>query len=213
MIELSAALGVVVVALGMVLTPGPNMVYLTSRAISQGRRAGLVSLAGTAAGFLCYLVAATSGLSALFVAVPVAYTTVKIAGALYLAWLAWSMVRPGGRSPFERRDLAPEADARLFGMGLLTNLLNPKIALMYAALLPQFVDPAGGATWSQLLQLGGVQIAVAVTVNGLIVLTAASVSGFLAARPRAMTVQRWVAGSILGVFAVRTALGRTPATP
>lgn len=212
MIEPSAALGVVVIALGMVLTPGPNMVYLTSRAISQGRRAGLVSLAGTAAGFLCYLLAATAGLSALFVAVPAAYTAVRIAGALYLAWLAWGMLRPGGRSPFEARDLAPERDRRLFGMGLLTNLLNPKIALMYAALLPQFVDPADGATGSQLLQLGAVQIAVAVTVNGLIVLTAASVSGFLAARPRAMTVQRWVAGTVLGGFAVRTAVGPGPAT-
>jgi threonine/homoserine/homoserine lactone efflux protein len=211
-IEPSAALGVVVIALGMVLTPGPNMVYLTSRAISQGRRAGLVSLAGTAAGFLCYLLAATAGLSALFVAVPAAYTAVRIAGALYLAWLAWGMLRPGGRSPFEARDLAPERDRRLFGMGLLTNLLNPKIALMYAALLPQFVDPADGATGSQLLQLGAVQIAVAVTVNGLIVLTAASVSGFLAARPRAMTVQRWVAGTVLGGFAVRTALAPGPAT-
>ncbi|MFG1637928.1 LysE family translocator [Pseudonocardia alni] len=212
MIEPSAALGVVVIALGMVLTPGPNMVYLTSRAISQGRRAGLVSLAGTAVGFLCYLFAATAGLSALFVAVPAAYTAVRIAGALYLAWLAWGMLRPGGRSPFEARDLAPERDRRLFGMGLLTNLLNPKIALMYAALLPQFVDPADGATGSQLLQLGAVQIAVAVTVNGLIVLTAASVSGFLAARPRAMTVQRWVAGTVLGGFAVRTALTPGPAT-
>jgi len=211
-IEPSAALGVVVIALGMVLTPGPNMVYLTSRAISQGRRAGLVSLAGTAVGFLCYLLAATAGLSALFVAVPAAYTAVRIAGGLYLAWLAWGMLRPGGRSPFEARDLAPERDRRLFGMGLLTNLLNPKIALMYAALLPQFVDPADGATGSQLLQLGSVQIAVAVTVNALIVLTAASVSGFLAARPRAMTVQRWVAGTVLGGFAVRTAMSPGPAT-
>ncbi|BBF99812.1 MULTISPECIES: LysE family translocator [Pseudonocardia] len=213
MIELSAVLGVVVVALGMVLTPGPNMIYLTSRAISQGRRAGLVSLAGTALGFVCYLVAAAAGLSALFVAVPAAYTTVKIAGAVYLAWLAWTMLRPGGRSPFQARELAPESDARLFGMGLLTNLLNPKIALMYAALLPQFVTPADGATWSQLLQLGGTQIAVAVTVNAMIVLTAASVSGFLAARPRAMTVQRWVAGTVLGGFAVRTAFSPSPSAP
>lgn len=213
MIELSAALGVLVIALGMVLTPGPNMIYLASRAISQGRRAGLVSLGGTAVGFLCYLVAATAGLSALFVAVPAAYTTVKIAGALYLAWLAWSMLRPGGRSPFEPRPLEPESDARLFGMGLLTNLLNPKIALMYAALLPQFVNPADGAPWSQLLQLGSVQIGIAVFVNGVIVVTAASVSGFLAARPRVMTVQRWVAGTVLGGFAVRTAFSPAPTTP
>ena len=210
MIELPAALGVLLVALGMVLTPGPNMVYLTSRAISQGRRAGLVSLAGTAAGFLCYLAATTAGLSALFVAVPAAYTAVKIAGALYLGWLAWDMVRPGGRSPFAARELTPVSDARLFGMGLLTNLLNPKIALMYAALLPQFVDPAAGSSWGQLLQLGSVQIVVAVTVNALIVLTAASVSRFLVARPRAMTVQRWLAGTVLGAFAVRTATSPAP---
>lgn len=210
MIELSAALGVVAIELGMALTPGPNMVYLTSRAISQGRRAALVSLAGTAAGFLCYLVAAAAGLSALFVAVPAAYTTVKIAGAVYLAWLAWQMLRPGGRSPFEARELSAESDARLFGMGLLTNLLNPKIALMYAALLPQFVDPASGSTWSQFLQLGALQIVVAIVVNGTIALTAASVSGFLAARPRAMTVQRRIAGTVLGGFAVRTALGPAP---
>lgn len=210
MIALSAALGVIVIELGMALVPGPNMVYLTSRAISQGRRAALVSLTGTALGFLCYLVAAAAGLSALFVAVPAAYTTVKIAGAVYLAWLAWGMLRPGGRSLFEARDLAPESDGRLFAMGLLTNLLNPKIALMYAALLPQFVDPARGSTWTQLLQLGSIQIAVAVTVNGLIALTAASVAGLLATRPRAITVQRWIAGTALGGFAVKTALGPNP---
>jgi threonine/homoserine/homoserine lactone efflux protein len=144
MVAPTALLGVLLVALGMVLTPGPNMIYLTSRAISQGRRAGLVSLAGTGVGFLCYLVAAAAGLSALFAAVPVAYTVVKLGGAAYLAWLAWGMLRPGGRSLFGTRSLAPESDRRLFGMGLLTNLLNPKIALMYAALLPQFLDPAAG---------------------------------------------------------------------
>jgi threonine/homoserine/homoserine lactone efflux protein len=196
----------------MVLTPGPNMIYLTSRAISQGRRAGLVSLAGTGVGFLCYLVAAAAGLSALFAAVPVAYTVVKLGGAAYLAWLAWGMLRPGGRSLFGTRSLAPESDRRLFGMGLLTNLLNPKIALMYAALLPQFLDPAAGAPWAQFVQLGAVQIVVAVGVNGLIVLAAASVARFLAARPRAMTLQRWVAGSLLGAFAVRTALAPAPAS-
>jgi threonine/homoserine/homoserine lactone efflux protein len=212
MVAPTALLGVLLVALGMVLTPGPNMIYLTSRAISQGRRAGLVSLAGTGVGFLCYLVAAAAGLSALFAAVPVAYTVVKLGGAAYLAWLAWGMLRPGGRSLFGTRSLAPESDRRLFGMGLLTNLLNPKIALMYAALLPQFLDPAAGAPWAQFVQLGAVQIVVAVGVNGLIVLAAASVARFLAARPRAMTLQRWVAGSLLGAFAVRTALAPAPAS-
>nr|WP_206323452.1 LysE family translocator [Streptomyces sp. HNM0574] len=197
----------------MVLTPGPNMVHLVSRAIAQGRRAGLVSLGGTAVGFVCYLLAAAAGLSALFAAVPVAFTVVKLAGAAYLAYLAWGMLRPGGRSPFAPdRDLPPVSDARLFATGLLTNLLNPKIALMYAALLPQFLDPQGGPAWAQLLQLGGVQIVVGVAVNGLIMLGAARVSGFLAARPRLMAAQRFTAGGLLGAFALRTALSRTPAS-
>ncbi|MEU1051634.1 LysE family translocator [Streptomyces sp. NPDC005876] len=211
MIGPAAVGGVALVELGMALTPGPNMIHLASRAVTQGRRAGLVGLGGTAVGFVCYLVAAAAGLHALFAAVPVAFLVVKLAGAVYLACLAWGMLRRGGRSPFApASDVAPVSDARLFSMGLLTNLLNPKIALVYAALLPQFLDPQAGPAWAQLLQLGGVQIVVGVAVNALVVLGAARVSGFLVARPRAMTVQRYAAGGLLGAFALRTALSRTP---
>ncbi|MEU3405392.1 LysE family translocator [Streptomyces sp. NPDC006670] len=214
MITLTAAGGVALIELGMALTPGPNMIHLASRAITQGRRAGIVSLSGTAVGFLCYLVAAAAGLSALFAAVPVAFTVVKLAGAAYLAYLAWEMLKPVGRSPFTpRHDLTPVSDARLFSMGLLTNLLNPKIALMYAALLPQFLDPQAGPPGAQLLQLGGVQIVVGIAVNALIMLGAARVSGFLATRPRVMAAQRFAAGGLLGAFAVRTALSQAPAAP
>ncbi|TDD87466.1 LysE family translocator [Saccharopolyspora karakumensis] len=192
----------------MVLTPGPNMVYLASRATSQGRRAGLVSLAGVGLGFLVYLVAAAAGLSALFVAVPEAYHVVKLLGAAYLAWMAWQVLRPGGGSPFELRDLVARSTARLFGTGLLTNLLNPKIALLYTALIPQFVDPALGATWWQFLQLGMAQIVVAVTVNGLIVLTAAALAGYLARHPRVLRAQRITSGTLLGFFAVKMATNR-----
>ncbi|MEU9554420.1 LysE family translocator [Streptomyces fumanus] len=141
MISLAAVGGVALVELGMALTPGPNMIHLASRAIAQGRRAGLVGLGGTAVGFVCYLVAAAAGLSALFVAVPVAFLVVELTGAVYLGFLAWGMLKPGGRSPFApASDVPSVSDARLFSMGLLTNLLNPKIALLYAALLPQFLD-------------------------------------------------------------------------
>ncbi|SEM74011.1 LysE family translocator [Streptacidiphilus jiangxiensis] len=211
MISPAAVGGVALVELGMALTPGPNMIHLASRAITQGRRAGLVSLSGTAVGFLCYLVAAAAGLSALFAAVPLAFLAVKLAGAAYLAHLAWTMLKPGGRSPFApAQDLRPVSDLRLFSMGLLTNLLNPKIALLYAALLPQFMDPQAGPTWAQLLQLGAVQIVVGLTVNASIMLGAARVSRFLAGRPRVMTAQRVASGGLLGVFALRTALSGTP---
>lgn len=197
---LESLIGVAIIALGMVLTPGPNMVYLTSRAISQGRLAGMISLAGVALGFVCYLVASGLGLAALFKAVPMAYDVVRIGGALYLGYLAWSMVR--GASPFEARELPPHSPRKLFTMGLVTNLLNPKIALMYSALIPQFIDPSVGSSLQQYMQLGLVQIAIAVTVNALIVLAAAQVSRFLTARPQALRAQRWVSGTVLGIFAI-----------
>ncbi|MBA1190024.1 LysE family translocator [Pseudomonas entomophila] len=202
MISLEALIGLTLIALGMVLTPGPNMAYLVSRTLSQGRIAGMISLAGVALGFVVYLLASALGLAALFKAVPMAYDVVRVAGALYLGYLAWNLLKPGGVSPFETRDLPPHSPRRLFSMGLLTNLLNPKIALMYSALIPQFIDPTAGATLQQFLQLGLVQIAIAVTVNGLIVLAAARVSQFLRSRPRALRAQRWVSGGVLGGFAV-----------
>ncbi len=194
------------VALGMVLTPGPNMAYLVSRSVCQGRAAGLVSLGGVALGFVCYMLLAAFGITALLFAVPYAYDALRLAGAAYLAWLAWQAVRPGGSSPFAVRNLPPDSPRRLFAMGLLTNLLNPKIAALYLSLLPQFVDPERGSVLLQSLALGGTQIAVSVAVNALIVLAAGSVAAFLAARPFWARAQRWLMGAVLGALAARMAL-------
>ncbi|WP_232630920.1 LysE family translocator [Methylobacterium sp. Leaf118] len=193
------------VSLGLVLTPGPNMAYLVSRSIAQGRAAGLVSLAGVAAGFLVYLLCAAFGITALLVAVPFAYDTLRLAGAAYLLVLAWQALRPGGRSPFETGPLAPDGPRRLFAMGLLTNLLNPKIAVMYLSLLPHFIAPERGGVLAQSLILGGVQIAVSLAVNVGIVLAAGSVAAFLARRPVWLTAQRWVMGTVLAALALRMA--------
>ena len=133
------------VALGMVLTPGPNMIYLVSRSISQGPKAGLISLAGVAVGFIFYVGCAAFGITALLMAVPYAYDALRYAGALYLLYMAWQAVRPGGRSPFQVRELPRSSPRTLFTMGLVTNLLNPKIAVMYVSLLPQFIQPDHGA--------------------------------------------------------------------
>ena len=211
LVSWTAVLGVALVELGMALTPGPNMVHLASRSIGQGTRAGLTALAGTAVGFLVYLVAAALGFAALFTAVPTLFVVVKVAGAIYLGYLAWEMLRPGGRSVFDPAEVAPMRPARLFGMGLVTNLLNPKIALLYAALLPQFIDPSR-PVWSQFLVLGGVQIVIGVTVNGLVVLGAARLAGMLRGRSRLLRAQRWVSGTVLAGFAVKLAFERQPAT-
>ncbi|TDD03064.1 LysE family translocator [Nonomuraea deserti] len=203
--------GIALVSLGMVLTPGPNMVYLISRTIAQGRRAGLISLTGVVLGFTVYLTATCLGLTAVFAYVPAAYTALKLAGAAYLLWLAWNAVRPGGTSAFQPRDLPVERPAKLFGMGLLTCLLNPKIAILYLSLLPQFIDPSMGHVLLQSLALGSVQIVVATTVNGLIAISAGALAAFLAGRPAWLRVQRYIMGSLLGGFAVLMATDRSKA--
>lgn len=213
MVSSAALVGIALVGLGLVLTPGPNMVYLVSRSVTQGRRAGLVSLLGVAAGFLVYLAAAAAGLATVFVAVPAAYTVLKLTGAAYLLYLAWQAVRPGGTNAFAPRELPVDRPRRLFAMGLVTNLLNPKIAVLYVTLLPQFVDPERGSVAVQSLVLGGTQIAVALTVNALIVVFAGSLAGFLSARPGWLRVQRYVMGGVLGALAVRLATDRARPLP
>lgn len=201
-VSTGAAIGMALTALGMVLTPGPNMMYLVSRSISQGRWAGLVSLAGTALGFVVYLALAGFGLAVVFVAVPWLFIGFKAAGAAYLAVLAWQALRPGGRGPFEVRPTARHGAGRLFRMGLVTNLLNPKAAIMYLALIPQFVDPSRGHTVAQGFVLGSVQIAVSVTVNAGIVVAAGGIASVLARRPSWVVWQRRVTGTLLGAVAV-----------
>lgn len=193
------------IALGMVLTPGPNMVYLISRSISQGRLAGLISLGGVALGFVFYVLCAAFGITALVIAVPYAYDALRFAGALYLLWLAWQAVRPGGRSPFQVRQLPKDSPRRLFLMGFFTNLLNPKIAVMYLSLLPQFVTPEKGNVLGQLLTLGATQIVISVSVNAIIAITAGSIAVFLAGRPLWAVIQRWLMGTALAGLAVRMA--------
>lgn len=203
MVAPAAAAGIALVALGLVLTPGPNMLYLVSRTLTQGRRAGLLSLLGVALGFGVYLLAATAGLASVFAAVPAAYTALKIAGAAYLLWLAFQALRPGGVPVFAVRELPADRPRRLVAMGLVTNLLNPKIAVLYVALLPQFVDPDRGPVWLQSLMLGAVQIAVALTVNAVIVLCAAALARLLGRRPSWLRAQRLVMGGVLAGLAAK----------
>ncbi len=191
------------VALGMVLTPGPNMVYLISRSICQGRAAGVISLGGVALGFVFYMLCSALGITALVFTVPYAYDALRLGGAVYLVYLAWQAVKPGGRSPFQVRDLPVDSSCKLFAMGCVTNLLNPKIAMLYLSLLPQFIDPAHGDVLLQSLVLGSVQIAVSVTVNLLLIVAAGSITVFLTGRPTWLLVQRWLMGTVLAGLAIR----------
>ncbi|HWU65008.1 MAG TPA: LysE family translocator [Ensifer sp.] len=194
------------VALGMVLTPGPNMLYLISRSLSQGPKAGLVSLCGVACGFVVYMLAAAFGITAILFAVPIAYDALRFAGAAYLAWLAWNALKPGARPIFETRNLPIDRPRRLFLMGFLTSVLNPKVAVLYLSLLPQFIDPAKGHVLAQSVVLGLVQIAISVSGNAAIAISAGSVALFLKERPFWAQVQRWMMGTVLAGLAARMAL-------
>lgn len=205
-ISAAAAVAMVLTALTMVLTPGPNMIYLASRSISQGRRAGLISLAGTGLGFIVYMLMANLGLAVVFVAVPWLFIGLKAAGVAYLAYLAWQALRPGGQGVFEIHDLPRDSNRRLFRMGLITNLLNPKVAIMYLTVIPQFIDPQRGHPVLQGLTLGLLQITVSLTVNALIVIAAGSIASFLAHRPHWAVWQRRTTGILLGTVALLLAL-------
>src|SRR5262249_28797426 len=117
----SALLGFALVSLGIVLTPGPNMIYVISRSLTQGPAAGLVSLGRVVLGFVVYMLCAAFGITALLLAIPFAYDALRFAGAAYLLWLAWQAMKPGGRSPFQVRKLAVDSPRKLFAMGFVTN--------------------------------------------------------------------------------------------
>jgi threonine/homoserine/homoserine lactone efflux protein len=207
-VSTEALVGIALVELGLVVIPGPNMIYLVSRSVAQGRRAGLTSLAGVGVGFLVYLLAASAGLATLFALVPEIYVTLKLAGAAYLLWLAWNALRPGGSSAFTPSTLEPDRPRKLFGMGLLTCILNPKIAILYISLLPQFVAPSRGHIGTQSLLLGLTQLAVGVIVNAIFVITAGSVAIFFSRKPLWAKIHRYLTGTALAAFAVKIATDR-----
>jgi threonine/homoserine/homoserine lactone efflux protein len=203
--HIATLLGFALVSLGMALTPGPNMIYLVSRSITQGPAAGIVSLGGVALGFVFYMLCAAFGITALLFAVPYAYDALRFAGAAYLLWLAWQTLKPNGRSPFQVKKLQIDGPHKLFAMGFVTNLLNPKIAMLYLALLPQFIDPTVGSVLTQSLALGTIQNVISVGVNAMIALAAGSIARFLGTRPSWLLMQRWLMGTVLAGLAVKMA--------
>ena len=192
-------------SLGLALTPGPNMLYLVSRSLAQGTRAGMVSLAGCQAGSLAIMLCAAAGITAALFAIPYAWDALRIGGAIYLAWLAWQCVRPGAEPLFAPRSMPPESDAKLFSVGFATAALNPKVALFYMAVLPPFLDPDLGNVFIQAAMLGFVQIAICTAFDAVLVWGAAGTARFLGSRPGWMAVQRWVLGAALGLIAVKLA--------
>lgn len=140
-------------ALALNLTPGPDMLYVAARSAGQGRAAGLVSALGISAGCLFHVVAAALGLTALLRSVPQAFTLIRWAGAAYLIWMGVRALSADADAQ-KVQTLAAASLPRVFLQGLLTNVLNPKVALFFLAFVPQFIDPARGAPTLQFLALG-----------------------------------------------------------
>jgi threonine/homoserine/homoserine lactone efflux protein len=135
------------------ITPGPDVLYIVGRSIGQGRVAGLVSVLGISTGCLFHVASAALGLSALMLALPLAYDAVRYAGAAYLVWLGVRAI-VSKSSPLHVQRVDPDRLGRVFQQGVLTNMLNPKVALFFLAFLPQFTDPARGPVPLQIALLG-----------------------------------------------------------
>jgi len=193
----------------LALTPGPNMLYLLSRTVFQGRRAGLVSWSGTSLGLSFHMLTAALGLSAVLMAVPVAYDAIRLAGAAYLLWLAWTTIRGATGDAVSPLALPAVPDRVLFRQGVTASVLNPKVALFYLALFPQFIDPAGPVLMQSVV-LGLVNIGVTAAVDGGVVLLAATLARRITARPGWMRAQRIALGGVFGALAAWLALDRKP---
>jgi len=140
--------------LALNLTPGPDMLYISTRSVAQGRRAGILSALGVAAGGIVHMSLVAFGLARVLASVPVAYDAVRYLGAAYLIFLGIRLLTSARAK--DERPVAADRGSRIFVQGFITSVLNPKVALFFLAFLPQFADPARGALWWQFLLLGAV---------------------------------------------------------
>lgn len=206
MIPFNEVLFFALAAFVLVISPGPNMIYLISRSITQGRKAGLISLAGIICGFIFHIVMVSFGLTAILFAVPLAFTVLKILGVAYLLYLAWQAVKPNSKNIFEtKKDMPEDKPGKLFRIGFFTNVLNPKVAAFYLSLFPQFIKPEYGSILSQSLQLGMTQVMVSCTINFIIVLLAARAAIWFGKNPAWVKVQKWFMATVLAGLALKMA--------
>jgi threonine/homoserine/homoserine lactone efflux protein len=196
------------VALGLLVIPGPAVLYIVTRSIDQGRAAGFVSVLGIHTGSIVHVTAAAAGLSALLVSSSVAFAVVKYAGAAYLIVLGIRKLlgRDEEEGHLEARE--PRSLRRVYTQGIVVNVLNPKTALFFLAFLPQFVDVDRGAVWTQMLVLGVTFMALGMLSDGTYALVASKAGGWLRSSARFRTTQRYVSGGIyVGLGAIAALSG------
>lgn len=192
--------------LALAITPGPDMLLTASRSVSQGRAAGFASLFGAVLGVYCHALAAALGLAQLLATVPMAYDAIRFAGAAYLFYLAWKTIRAAGAPSTGLQAMRPLSVWRIFCQGLLTNVLNPKMALFVLALFPQFISLAAGSLVLQMLVLATVLNVIGLLVNGVVVLTASRVRRHWQKSASPSRLPNYLLGSVFAGLACRLAL-------
>src|SRR3954452_10975943 len=194
-------------ALALNLTPGPDMLYVTARSVSDGRRAGVIAAFGIGAGTLVHITALALGLAALLAAVPLAYDVLRIAGAIYLLAIGVQLLMRRPRTGAAQR-LAPSPLGAVFAQAVLTNVLNPKVALFFLAFLPQFVDPAAGPALAQIVLLGLLFDLQGTLVNVAVALLASGSTARLRANARAVSLLQRLTGAVFVALGARLAVAK-----
>lgn len=195
----------------LIVTPGPAVLYITARGMSQGVRAGLVSVLAVEAGNAVHAAVAALGLSAVLASSALAFSAVKLLGAGYLVVLGLrKLLRRAAGAGVEAETAPPRALRRVFVDGLVVAVLNPKTALFFLAFLPQFVDPRRGAAPVQMLLLGGLFVAMATLGDGAYALLAGTAGRWLRRHPRFVRGERWVTGTVYLGLGAAAALAGAP---
>jgi len=187
------------------LTPGPDMTLFLSKTVAQSRAAGLAAFAGASTGLVTHSVLVAAGLSVVLAASATAFTILKIAGAIYLAYLAYDAIAHGSALSLEKGG-PREGMGSVYLKGLLVNLLNPKIIAFFVTFLPQFVSPTDPQAAKKLLFLGFAFVVVNIPVCVGLILSADRLAGYLKRSPRATRVIDWLFAGVLGAFALRLVL-------
>ena len=205
MLDLSRLPLFIIAAVSLLLIPGPAVLYIVTRSIHQGRRAGLVSMLGVHVGTAFHVAAAVFGLSAILLSSALAFDVIKYLGAAYLVFLGIRTLMTKEQT-VEERKTEPSSLRRIFSQGVIVNVLNPKTALFFFAFLPQFVDPTHGAAWLQMLLLGAIFIGLGMITDGSYAMLAGTFGEMLKSSKVFASIQRYVAGTIYIGLGVTTAL-------
>lgn len=192
-------------ALVLGLTPGPDMTFFLSRTIAQSRAAGFAAFLGASTGLVVHTMLVAAGLSALLAASETAFTILKVAGAAYLAWLAYDAIRNGSALSLDRRPPA-ESLGIAYLKGLMVNLLNPKIIVFFVTFLPQFVSPGDPAAAQKLIFLGAFFMVINVPLCSALILSADWIARQLGRSGRAARLIDYLFAGVLGAFAVKLIL-------